>query len=290
MPGPLPETPSAYHPLEDPVYSRPRRSLSPNDPAWNTWMAVGAWIASVLLIATVPALFLAPYALTRMDVQGGTEELMAAMMADSVAIALQVLGIIPAHLLTLVIAWFIVTAGRTRSFFESLGWQAGGVRWFHYLGIMLGFLALGGLLGQFVPEQENEMLRILKSSRTAVFLVAFMATFTAPLVEEVIYRGLLFSAIQKRLGSAPAIGIVTLLFSLVHLPQYYPSVSTMLLLTLLSFVLTVMRAKSNNLLPCVILHTVFNAFQSGLLIAEPWIATPAEPQVPTATAFFTLLQ
>lgn len=254
-------------------------------------MAGGVWIVSVLLIAIVPPLFLAPYALTRMDVQGGTEELMAAMMADPVAIALQVLGIIPAHLLTLLIAWFVVTEGRTRPFLGTLGWKTGGVRWFHYAGIIVGFLALAGLLDLYVPEQENEMLRILRSSRAAVFLVAFMATFTAPLVEEVIYRGLLFSAIQKRLGSAAAIGIVTLLFSLVHLPQYYPSVSTMLLLTLLSFVLTVMRAKTNNLLPCVILHTVFNAFQSLVLIADPWIRKFIDnPQAPAPAVLLALLQ
>jgi membrane protease YdiL (CAAX protease family) len=52
-----------------------------------------------------------------------------------------------------------------------------------------------------------------------------MATFTAPIVEEVIYRGILYSAFQRARGSGVAIAAVTLLFALVHVPQYYPSFS-----------------------------------------------------------------
>ena len=102
-------------------------------------------------------------------------------------------------------------------------------------------------------------------------MVAFMATFTAPLVEEVVYRGILYSALQRSVGVSTAIGITTLLFALVHLPQYYPSVSTMILLTLLSLVLTLVRVKTHNLLPCVILHTIFNAVQSLALIAQSYV-------------------
>jgi hypothetical protein len=35
------------------------------------------------------------------------------------------------------------------------------------------------------------------------------------------------------------------------------------------------RVISGNLLPCIILHTLFNALQSALLILEPYF-TPAE--------------
>ena len=35
------------------------------------------------------------------------------------------------------------------------------------------------------------------SSRTAVYLVAIIAAFSAPLVEEVIYRGVLYPAIEN---------------------------------------------------------------------------------------------
>src|SRR6478609_4855946 len=107
---------------------------------------------------------------------------------------------------------------------------------------------------------------MLASSRVVVFLVAFMATFTAPIVEEVVYRGILYSAFQRARGPVLATVAVTLLFASVHVPQYYPSYSTIGLLVLLGLILTLIRARTNNLLPCIVLHTIFNGLQSVLLI------------------------
>jgi membrane protease YdiL (CAAX protease family) len=98
-----------------------------------------------------------------------------------------------------------------------------------------------------------------------------MATFTAPIVEEVVYRGLVYSALQRTMGVWPAVVTVTLLFALVHLPQYWPSHSTMFLLLLLSLILTLVRVKTGSLLPCIVLHTIFNGIQSTLLILEPYL-------------------
>ena len=107
----------------------------------------------------------------------------------------------------------------------------------------------------------------------------------APIVEEVIYRGILFSAFQRTLGAVLAIIAVTLLFALVHVPQYYPSISTIALLLLLSLILTLVRAWTGNLLPCIILHTIFNGTQSLLLILEPYIKASAPTVEPAASVF-----
>jgi len=161
-----------------------------------------------------------------------------------------------------------------------LGWESGGVSWWYYPAILFGFLAIAAVVSSIVPEQDNDLLRILRSSRSAVYLVAFLATFTAPIVEEVVYRGVLYSAFQRSVGVPAAFCLVTLLFALVHVPQYYPSYSTIFLLILLSVSLTALRVKSKNLLPCIILHTLFNGFQSVILIIEPYLATPETSPVP----------
>ena len=257
----------------------------PNNPPWKVGISIGVWVTSVVLIVLVPGLFLAPYALTMGDL-ANTDELVKVLSTDPVAIAIQIMAIIPAHILTLAMAWLVVTQGRQYSFTQMLGWRTGGMRWWHYALIMAGFMLLAAAAARVLPPQENEMLRILRSSRYVVFLVAFMAIFTAPLVEEVIYRGLLYSAMQRVLGVWPAVAVVTGLFALVHLPQYYPSWSTMILLTLLSLVLTMIRVRTGNLLPCVILHTVFNGVQSVLLIAEPYLKLEgtAEDAIPALIA------
>ena len=148
------------------------------------------------------------------------------------------------------------------------------MRWWHHVGIMIAFVSLMIIVGSIFPEQDNELLRMLRSSKLALYTIAIMAVVTAPLVEEVVYRGVLYSAFQRSVGTVGSVALVTFLFALVHVPQYYPSVSTILLLTLLSLILTLVRVYTGNLLPCIILHLIFNAFQSALLIAEPHLNVP----------------
>jgi len=241
---------------------------TPNDPPWTLMAAIAAWIASVLLILFLPSLFLLPYLTTLEPRITETAELIKFAQSDKTAIFLQVLSIIPAHILTLLMSWYIVTGGRKYSFRDTLGWADGGVRWWHYLAILVGFMAIAAFVTSFSPEQDNDLLRILRSSRATVYVVAFMATFMAPIVEEVIYRGLLYSAFQRSVGVPAAFVIVTMLFAVVHVPQYYPSYSTIFLLTFLSVLLTALRVRSNNLLPCIILHMLFNGMQSAMIIME----------------------
>jgi membrane protease YdiL (CAAX protease family) len=258
---------------------------TPNDPPWNSVVAVAMWIASVLAIVFVPAIFLMPYVVSQKASLAADQSLGEFLQKDPTAIILQIAAIIPAHVLTLLLAWAIVTKLNRFSFKETLGWQSGGMTWRHYALILVFFFAVAAVVGYYVPEQENELTRMLQSSRVVVFLVAFMATFTAPIVEEVIYRGILYSAFQRAVGSGVAIAAVTLLFALVHVPQYYPSFSTIGLLLLLSLILTLIRARTNNLWPCIVLHTIFNGFQSVLLILEPYMKSPDQSLEQTVSFF-----
>ena len=250
--------------------------ISPDNPPWGSWAAIGTWAFSVAMIMLMPAIFLAPYLATSGVLNEGSEKVAEFATNDPMAIVVQMIAIIPAHLLTLAFAWAVVTRFGSYSFLDTLGFTSGGVRWWHYLLIFVGFFALAGLVGLYFPETENQLIRILKSSRTAVIVVAFMATFTAPIVEEVIYRGVLYSAFQRSIGVPAAVIAVTLVFSLVHVPQYYESPQTIVLLTLLSLILTLMRAFSGSLLPSIIFHTMVNGAQSALLLAEPYIRSATE--------------
>lgn len=236
-------------------------------------LAIVVWFASVLFIAVIPALFLFPYLASNGIPLSDVGQIAEFAKNDQTAIFLQIASIVPAHLLTLLLAYAVVSQGRKFEFLKTLGWESGGVRWWHYCTILGAFFVIAAIVGSFVPEQDNDLLRLLRSSRYAVYVVAFVATFTAPLIEEVIYRGVLYSAFQRAFGVPVALFLVTLLFALVHVPQYYPSYSTILLLTLLSVTLTGLRVWSNNIWPCVVLHTIFNGLQSVVLIAEPWMRT-----------------
>jgi len=273
--------------VTSPELNRPRtsalRPITPDNPPWNTPIAIAAWLMSILAIIVVPGLFLFPYLMSRGPAIREQQAIGEFLRNDPGAMLVQVIAIVPAHLITLAIAWAVVTKFNRFSFRETLGWNSGGIKWWHYAAILGAFFLVAGVVGSYFPEQENELTRLLKSSRAAVFLVAFMATFTAPIVEEVIYRGIVYSAFQRTMGVAAAIIAVTLLFALVHVPQYYPSFSTIGLLLLLSLILTLVRVGTGNLWPCIVLHTIFNGTQSILLILEPYLKTAAPVIDPTTS-------
>jgi len=272
---------------QDPGQAMPHKP-SPNDPPWKSGvadvLAVLLWLASIAAIVIVPLIFIIPYAISQGREMNDTKSLGEFLQHDPTAIILQIAAIIPAHLLTLALAWVIVTKLNRYSFRETLGWKSGGMVWWHYVAILVGFFAISAVVASYFPEQDNELTRILRSSRVAVYFVAFLATFTAPLVEEVIYRGVLYSAFQRTIGPIGAVVLVTLMFAIVHFPQYYPSYSTMFLLLLLSLILTLVRTKTGNLLPCIILHTIFNAAMSLSLILEPYFKAGA-PVIEPTTGF-----
>lgn len=245
-------------------------------------MALWVWVASVLLIIFIPGIFLFPYLFS---IASDPQQFAELAKSDPVAVMIQIAAIFPAHLLTLLLAWFVVTKARRFNIRDTLGVDKGGFRWWHYCLILGGFLAIAAIVNYLVPEQENELIRILKSSRFIVYVVAFVAVATAPLAEEVVYRGILYSAFQRSFGVKAAFFLVTLLFALVHVPQYWPSYSTIFLLTLLSVILTLIRVRSGNLLPCIILHTAFNALQSIFLILEPLYKDPDPAELPAIMNF-----
>ena len=262
---------------------------TPDNPPWNSWVAIGVWILSVMFVVAVPMIFLAPYLVQQGIPFNDSQRLQEFVRTDPTAVFLQLAPIIVAHALTLLVAWCVVTKFNKYSFRQTLGWTMNGFRVWHAVVLTIGFYVLAILLQTAFGDVENEFEILLKSSPYAVYLVAFFATFTAPLVEEVIYRGLLYSAFQRRFGVAISIGLVTLLFTAVHVPQYSfgssPDYATVIALLLLSLTLTIVRAVTGSLLPCVAFHTIFNGIQSCLLILYANIGS-LEPVVEPTKAFF----
>lgn len=239
---------------------------------WSLLAALLYWIYSVLLILVLPSLAIVPYALAKGIETTALSEFFA---TDKNVLLISVGAIVPAHLLTLGGAWMLVSQVWNRKFFKTLGWEMGGFKFWHCALTLIGVFGLAAIVGHYFPEEENQMIKLLRSSKEATILVALIATFSAPFVEEVVYRGILYSAAEKTVGKAGAVSLVTFLFVLVHVPQYYPSYSTILLLSVLSLTLTIVRARTGKLLPAVVLHFLFNGIQSFLLVASWYLPLEA---------------
>lgn len=232
-------------------------------------LAVAVWIASIFLLVVMSAVFVIPYAFRQVGMN--QETLRQFLLTDKTAIFLQILSTIPAHLLTLGVIWAVVTRFGKRPFWSTLGW--GWSRDFNFwtsAALGVGLLILGMLITYKFHGEETQVDKIISSSSAARYTTAFLATFTAPLVEEMVYRGVLYSALQKIIGTVWAVAGVMLLFTLIHVPQYWPNYGVIVVIGILSLSLTLVRAYTGRLLPCFIIHLVFNGISSILIILEPY--------------------
>jgi membrane protease YdiL (CAAX protease family) len=236
-------------------------------------LAIGTWFMSLLLLLFVPVVVALPYIIYVWRTRGMPRP--EALATDKTLLFVSILGIVPAHLLTLLFVWLVVTEGRKRPFWKSVGFE-----WPRFLGPVVGMLfcvlvavmlvLIGAGVTSFWGGSKTDLDLLVESSIPARFATAFVAVFTAPLVEELIYRGVLYSAIERALGRAVGIGAVSLLFAGVHAYQYRNNIAVIVVITLLSFTLTLVRAYSGKILPSFVIHLVFNGIQSVIIVLAPF--------------------
>ena len=264
----------------EPPELRPSEPLQPPPPApsWLAWREVavsfGVWIVSVILLLIVPVIFALPYLVYRVVKLGPpTPE---ALSSDKLLIFFSVAGILPTHMLTLVCLWLVVTYGGRRPFWKNIDfdWPRNmnplAVTLLSALAAMLLFLLAVGVTSLY-GEHKTDLDLLIESSLYTRLATAFVAVVSAPLVEELIYRGLLYRTLEKAAGMAVAIALVSLLFAGVHVFQYRNNIAVIIVITVLSITLTVTRAITGKVLPGFIIHLAFNGIQSALIVLGGFI-------------------
>jgi CAAX protease family protein len=262
------------------------RPLDPNDPPWGLGGALLVWFVSVGLIIFLPLVFLIPYSIQRglnPAQPDYIQQLAAFAISDKTAIFLQVLSLLPTHILTFAMVWMLVTRFGKIPFREALGWT-----WPRQLGlwrsVILAFalFAVANVVGKLLgADKPTQLEQLINSSLAARYTIAVLAVLTAPFVEEFVYRGILYAALQRLVGAVWAAIAVLALFTLIHVPQYWPNVGVIAAIGLLSLTLTIIRAYTGRLLPCIVIHLVFNGITSVILLVEPYLPElePVKDQV-----------
>lgn len=237
-------------------------------PSWSLFIALLTWVASVVLLL-LPQILAIPYILLRYK---GLQPSAEVLLADKNFILLVVAGVLPAHAITLIIVWLVATRLGERSVVEGLKlrWDGKfslaasvGLAILLYVAALLLTIAFGG--------QGTALDKLVESSRAAALTIAFLAVATAPIVEESVYRGILYPAVERAASAKVAVVVVTLLFAIPHVPQYWPNIAVIGSITILSVALTILRAYTGRLLPCIAVHFVFNGIQSVLIVLDPYL-------------------
>ncbi len=295
----------------EPQFQMPPRPIDPDNPSWGVGSALFVWFVSLLLAILVPVIFLVPYASYRGITPGLPnygQALTQFAMSDKTAVLIQVVALLPIHILTALLVWALVTRLGKQSFWEALGWGwAPRFRLWSCIGLGVLLFIVASFIAKWLgAETPTQLEQVINSSYAARIAISFLAVCTAPFVEEFVYRGVLYSALRRglarlsglllsqfsvqleprskeRVGVVGAVILVLGLFTLIHVPQYWPNLGVIAAVGILSLALTLVRAYSGKLLPCIVIHLVFNGIQAVILLVDPYAqrflpsTTPPDP-------------
>src|SRR5207237_9702555 len=93
----------------------------------------------------------------------------------------------------------------------------------------------------------------------------------APLFEEIIFRGLRLKVLFDISGPGIAVTATAILFALLHLPQLWGSWAGVILIFVVGYVLSLVRQRSNSLIPSFIIHTSYNTMLFGVFALSTFV-------------------
>lgn len=212
------------------------------------------------------------------------------------------------HVILLAVSWVVITGAGRRPFFATVGWhwpdkfelkkhKSNDTYSARRVTLLLCF-ALAGLSKYpiiFLPGPETDFEKGFFSSTARTVVMTFVAVTTAPLVEELIFRGLIYPALRRllrrhktgrleigaallrkfiregvSLATVLAVVVVTALFTVVHITQYSssgsPNWGMIVSVTLSGLFFTSLRAYTKSLLPSYVMHLMLNASNIPLQI------------------------
>jgi membrane protease YdiL (CAAX protease family) len=156
--------------------------------------------------------------------------------------------------------YLLVVVNHRQPFWRGLRWRkpSAGQALGCLLGGMLMMLAVR-LAPPLLPEAEDFPMERLLSSPAAAYAVGAFAILVAPLMEELIFRGVLFAIFEQQVGLRFAVLSTALLFAGLHVPEYWQAWNHVLMILLVGVVFSLARGVTGSLAPSVILHVGYNA-------------------------------
>ncbi|HLF99205.1 MAG TPA: CPBP family intramembrane glutamic endopeptidase [Acidimicrobiia bacterium] len=141
------------------------------------------------------------------------------------------------------------------------------IGWF----IVIALLTLPFTLLADVDEPAQDILRTLDDTRSTVRIVGMfaMAVVMAPVLEELMFRGLLLRSLLRRGKPHTAIAASGLVFGLLHLPgaSGLGAAGTVVGLSALGMIFSMQAVKTGSLSRPIVTHAGFNLIGLGLTLA-----------------------
>lgn len=174
------------------------------------------------------------------------------------------------------VAWLYVVrrrwgAGR----FESVGWRFrwidlawGPVTWLSAIGVQLVLAAV--VLIFDIPLSSNvESISEADADRAYLIATAVAAVVAAPIVEELVFRGLVLRGLLSKLGPIVAVGVQGVLFGVAHVDPVrgVGNLGLAIVLSGVGIALGTAAYLTRRLGPAVIAHAIFNGVVVVILLS-----------------------
>ena len=246
-----------------PSPSNPRRSP---DMDWRPWTAALALIGGIVLAAVgalivdLPTTLVFGVKVTSSHTPPGIE------IVDTVV---QDIGFVLAAVYCAHIGGRVVRAWQFGLRPPGAGWRrAGGL----VVLLLIAFIVLSAIWSAAVNPEKEKLLETLGTNEGAALLLlsAGLTCVVAPICEEMLFRGYMFTALRSWRGTWPAAVIVGLVFGGVHAGSA-PALD-LVPLAGLGFGLCVLYRYSGSLYPCMAAHSLNNSIAFAALEGWGWQA------------------
>jgi uncharacterized protein len=136
--------------------------------------------------------------------------------------------------------------------------------------LMVTFLILSAIWGAAFHAEKEKLLKQLGTGENATLLLlsATLTCVIAPIGEEFLFRGFIFTALRRWRGTLPAAIITGLAFGAVHLGS--TPVVYLVPLAVLGFGLCLLYRRTGSLYPCIVAHSLNNSLAFGSLEGWTW--------------------
>jgi membrane protease YdiL (CAAX protease family) len=171
---------------------------------------------------------------------------------------------------------YVMIRGRTAApFWPTVGWHTfrnaaphASVAERYVMG-GFGLALVVGILGRYVGGSSELPVEQMFRSRQSVLLLMALGILVAPLVEETIFRGVIYPVIAGKFGIATGVLVTGTLFGLAHAQQLGGAWGQISLLILVGITLTYIRARAGTVAASYFVHLGYNS----ILFAGFYFAT-----------------
>ncbi len=171
--------------------------------------------------------------------------------------------------------WFLVAVQKQEGEWSQVRWFQGRfwrdvgasiLGYSAYLPFLLGAIVITTLVASALPAEQTNPIgeRVSEGASLGYWLWTFVqAAVLAPIVEEFLFRGVLFGVLWQRTGNLWLSAFVSgYLFAVIH-PQFLGGI---IALTIFGMIMAFTYAYTRSLLPCILMH----AYNNGALTLLLW--------------------